>query len=162
MESARAALAVIAVIFAGRSAAGAERDFTRRELESVYYYDLGPEEADVSGYPVDQQANYRVFKSACSRCHTLARPLNAPIVGRRSWEFYVFRMHVRGQRRFGTVFNKEDEKAILDFLAYDSEARKTAKKEEFASLTRRLESRFSETIAERLRRFQQKGKSIRH
>ena len=34
---------------------------------------------DVSQYPQDIQDAYKVFAVRCSRCHTLARPLNARI-----------------------------------------------------------------------------------
>ena len=38
--------------------------------------DAGPDRLDVSSYPPDQQARYPLFVSKCSRCHTLARPIN--------------------------------------------------------------------------------------
>lgn len=152
MRTRVAALALLSAVFAVGAPSG--QDFTRRELDSVFYYDLGPESLDVSSYPAEQQANYRQFKSACSSCHTLARPINAPIVGRRAWEFYVFRMHLRAKKEFGTMLTKEQEKAVLDFLAYDSEQRKGARRAEFDRNAKVLQRRFTETIRERMGRLQ--------
>ena len=44
---------------------------------------------DVSGYPAEIQEAYRVFALRCSRCHTLARPLNAHIDDPEHWIRYV-------------------------------------------------------------------------
>ena len=38
--------------------------------------DKGPDKIDVSAYPAPQQAAYKVFSAKCSKCHTIARPLN--------------------------------------------------------------------------------------
>ena len=61
------ALLAAALLTAGTWAAG---------KRLVLPQDTGPDSVDVSKYPPDQQANYKVFKSRCSHCHTLARPLN--------------------------------------------------------------------------------------
>src|ERR1017187_2169580 len=39
--------------------------------------DAGEAQLDVSKYPADIQADYRIFARRCSQCHNLARPLNS-------------------------------------------------------------------------------------
>src|ERR1039458_432643 len=39
--------------------------------------DAGEAQLDVSKYPADIQADYRIFTRRCSQCHNLARPLNS-------------------------------------------------------------------------------------
>lgn len=128
--------------------------FTKEELESVYYYDLGPAEVDVSGYPKEQQENYETFKSVCSRCHTLARAVNSPTVDGKIWTYYLFRMSLRKAFSPAAGYSKKEEARILDFLVYDSKVRKVERKAEFEAVQRRLETRFDQTIAERMRRLQ--------
>jgi cytochrome c5 len=53
--------------------------------------DKGPDKIDVSAYPAAQQANYKLFAGKCSKCHTIARPLNT-MMKRDEWERYVKRM----------------------------------------------------------------------
>lgn len=130
-------------------------DFTPEELSSLYPYDLGPAEIDVSGYPKRQQENYQVFKNACSQCHTLARPINAPAASRKVQEYYVFRMRMKTQYTPGTKLSAEEVDRILDFLSYDSRARKVKGRKAFNALSRQLDKRFDETIAERLKRMKE-------
>ncbi len=42
----------------------------------VLAQDKGPDKLDVSAYPAEIQAGYKVFSSKCTKCHTLARPIN--------------------------------------------------------------------------------------
>ena len=126
--------------------------FTDKELQSIYYYDLGPDEIDVSSYPQRQKDQYALFAKTCSQCHTLARAINSPHVGRGAWEIYVLRMRLRSQFKGGTAITRKEAKAILNFLAYDAKVRKVSGKAEFKSLTRRLRKRFDETVDERMRR----------
>src|ERR1017187_10004149 len=53
--------------------------------------DKGPDKIDVGAYPAAQQAAYKVFSTKCSKCHTIALPLNTM---RRpdEWSRYVKRM----------------------------------------------------------------------
>jgi hypothetical protein len=69
---------------------------------------------DVSGYPKDVQDAYRVFAVRCSRCHTLARPLNARIRDSEHWVRYVTRM----RRNPSSGINAKDAEIILRFLLY--------------------------------------------
>jgi hypothetical protein len=69
---------------------------------------------DVSGYPPEIQEAYRVFSIRCSRCHTLARPLNARIEGSEHWVRYVTRM----RRQPGSGIDASNAQIILRFLLY--------------------------------------------
>lgn len=69
---------------------------------------------DVSSYPPDIQAAYKVFAERCSRCHTLARPLNAHISDPQHWIRYVTRM----RRQPGSGINADNADIILRFLLY--------------------------------------------
>lgn len=131
----------------------ADRDFTKKELQSIFYADLGPEEIDVSGYPEAQQRGYRVFQDACSRCHTPARALFSPTASRSGWKEYARRM--KGQARWERVPLSDNElDAVVDFLVFDGRKRKIEGREEFERTTRELQLRFWETIEERMRRLQ--------
>ena len=72
---------------------------------------------DVSSYPADIQAAYEVFAVRCSRCHTLARPLNARITDSEHWVRYVTRM----RRNPSSGINRKDAEIILRFLLYYTE-----------------------------------------
>lgn len=69
---------------------------------------------DVSSYPPDIQAAYKVFAVRCSRCHTLARPLNARIDNPQHWVRYVARMRLNP----GSGINAKNGDVILRFLLY--------------------------------------------
>lgn len=72
------------------------------------------DQVDVSKYPADIQSAYRVFAVRCSRCHTLARPLNARITDPAHWVRYVTRM----RRNPSSGINPKDADIILSFLLY--------------------------------------------
>lgn len=72
------------------------------------------DQIDVSGYPAEIRDAYRVFAVKCSRCHTLARPLNARIRDEQHWVRYVTRM----RRNPSSGINRKDAEIILDFLLY--------------------------------------------
>jgi hypothetical protein len=69
---------------------------------------------DVSGYPEEIRHAYRVFEFRCSRCHTLARPLNARINDPQHWVRYVRRM----RRQSGSGIDEQNGETILKFLLY--------------------------------------------
>jgi hypothetical protein len=69
---------------------------------------------DVSRYPDDIQAAYKVFAVRCSRCHTLARPLNAGIRDPKHWVRYVQRMRLNQ----ASGINAKNGEIILHFLLY--------------------------------------------
>jgi cytochrome c5 len=81
--------------------------------------DKGPDKVDVSKYPADQQKNYKVFTDKCSKCHTIARPINTTMT-RAEWERYVKRM----MHKPNSGISDSQGKSIFDFLAYDQENRK--------------------------------------
>ena len=128
---------------------------TPEQLRNAQYYsDLGPETIDLSELPIQQRHNYRVYAEACTRCHGLARSLNAPYADRRWWTFYVTSMRVRA-RLAGRSFTKEELKAVLDFLEYDGRERKLGRAREFEAQTEELRRRFDVLVEDRLRRLQQ-------
>jgi hypothetical protein len=85
-------------------------------------YDKGPAKIDVSKYPKDIQDKYKLFSVKCSKCHTLARPINSDYVLEDEWQRYVKRM----MQNAGTFISADDGKAIYEFLVYDSKIRKKA------------------------------------
>ncbi len=127
-------------------------DYTEEQLKARFYYDLGPAEIDVSGYPKKERERYSVFSRACSQCHTLARPINSPIVARKDWKRYVERMHLRTKVKAGASISKGDAREIVDFLAYDSQVRKAQGKAAFESKSQELRALFEKVQAERSRR----------
>ena len=77
---------------------------------------------DVSNYPKDIQDAYAVFAVRCSRCHTLARPLNARIHDAQHWQRYVTRM----RRNPSSGINATNADIILRFLLYYMHERDSA------------------------------------
>ena len=77
--------------------------------------DRGPDRIDVSSYPPQYQRSYEVFAVRCSKCHSLARPINARIKGEQ-WKGYVKKMI----RRPGSGINEEAGREIYEFLKYYS------------------------------------------
>ena len=85
----------------------------------------------VAGYPEPVRQAYDLFAARCSRCHTLSRPLNAPIYEHAHWENYVGRM----RRHPGSGISVEDANRILVFLKYYAD-----RKAEAAGILKREES----------------------
>lgn len=112
--------------------------FSEKQLAATSPFDLGPESIDVREYPEEQQANYLVFKERCSRCHTLARPVNFPAHDRKVWQAYVAKMHKRSGK---VLLSPLMEKQIVDFLVFDGERRKT--KPEFRRELQELQEIFA-------------------
>ncbi len=81
--------------------------------------DKGPGKIDVASYPPEQQKAYKVFESKCSKCHTIARPINTTMT-RDEWERYVKRMMHKPNSGISSSQGKE----IFDFLVYDQQVRK--------------------------------------
>jgi len=82
--------------------------------------DKGPAKIDVSKYPKEQQENYQLFTQKCSKCHTIARPLNCDFALPDEWERYIKRM----MRKPNSGISSKDGKRIYEFLTYDSKVRK--------------------------------------
>lgn len=132
------------------------QDRIQNPANAVFYSDLGPDSIDVSSYPEKQKENYAVFARACYQCHNLARSINAPVVSPAFWEFYLLSMRTRTKFSLGDAkITKEESRRIVDFLEYDSNARKTGRKKEFDALTEELKARFQLLSEERLRRLQE-------
>ncbi len=81
--------------------------------------DKGPDKIDVSSYPPEMQRAYKVFSSKCSKCHTIARPINTTMT-RAEWERYVKRM----MHKPNSGINEKQGKEIFDFVMYDETHRK--------------------------------------
>ncbi|MBI4355873.1 MAG: hypothetical protein HY597_05470 [Candidatus Omnitrophica bacterium] len=146
--------ALVCIAAAGLLEAGAssppttsltEEEQVRQLAKAPFANDLGPEAINVSGYPSEMQAKYEVFKQRCSKCHTLARPINAQFASAKVWERYVKRMMLRP----GSGISGSDGKAIWEFLSYDGQARKTARRAEFEALRRRLLHEFKARYPQR-------------
>ncbi len=75
--------------------------------------DSGPGTIDVSAYPGPQQKQYDVFAAKCSKCHPLARPINARF-NSTDWKRYMKRM----VRRPNSGINEEQAAQIYDFLKF--------------------------------------------
>ena len=81
--------------------------------------DKGPAKIDVSAYPAPMQADYKLFAGKCSKCHTIARPINT-MMTRDEWERYVKRMMHKPNSGISDAQGKQ----IFDFLIYDQAERK--------------------------------------
>ena len=84
--------------------------------KKVFAADFGPSTVDVSVFPAEYQALYEVFAKRCSKCHTLARPINSRYKGAQ-WRRYVRRM----MRKPDSGISPSTGKKILSFLNYYSE-----------------------------------------
>ena len=75
---------------------------------------------DPGTLPVALRGDYELFADRCSRCHSLARPLNARINDDQHWRDYVARM--RAQPNSGIA--PADVPALMRFLNYWSAQRR--------------------------------------
>src|ERR1035441_7766811 len=76
--------------------------------------DKGPDKINGSSYPAEQQKGYKVFAEKCSKCHTIARPINTTMT-QPEWSRYVKRMMHKPNSGIGDSQGK----TIYEFLAYD-------------------------------------------
>jgi hypothetical protein len=85
--------------------------------------DKGPSHIEgsvLASYPRPLQETYeKVFSKRCSKCHTLARPINTDFTPTK-WEEYVKKM----MRKPGSGIKTEDAKRVWQFLVYDTAKRK--------------------------------------
>ena len=81
--------------------------------------DKGPNTINISAYPPEQQKGYKVFTEKCSKCHTIARPINT-MMTTAEWERYVKRM----MHKPNSGINDSQGKTIFEFLSYDQANRK--------------------------------------
>lgn len=91
------------------------------------------DQLDVTSYPKDIRDAYAVFAVRCSRCHSLARPLNAHISDPQHWVRYVHRMRLQP----GSGIGPKAAEQILHFLLFYAELE--ARRESFP-YTNRLDS----------------------
>ncbi len=112
-----------------------------------YPNDAGEAQVDVSQYPSEIQADYKIFARRCTQCHSLSRPINSQFLQLTSdeqktahekepdlftdnkiwqisdsvWTDYVKKM----QSKPGAIIRASEFDKIVAFLVYDSKTRKT-------------------------------------
>jgi len=86
--------------------------------------------------PAQVRADYAVFALRCSKCHSLARPLNSGIDNDEYWKLYVERM----RRQPGSGISVADTVPILRYLHVYSLAERRRKLEPRDKGTAPLES----------------------
>jgi len=89
-----------------------------RTVSKIYPADKGPNFIDVSAYPPKMQKAYEGFTRKCSRCHTVARPINSNFTPE-EWRKYVHKM----MRKPGSGLNPKTTEEIIEFLIYDAQHR---------------------------------------
>ncbi len=89
-----------------------------RSAAKIYPADKGPNYIDVSEYPQKMQELYELFTRKCSRCHTVARPINSTFTPE-EWRKYVHKM--RQKPGSGLTLKTTDQ--IIEFLIYDAKHR---------------------------------------
>jgi len=101
----------------------AKRHFVRRSAPLLVSSLLGCSSAathaeglEPATLPAELRADYAVFAQRCSKCHSLARPLNSGISDENYWSLYVARM----RRQPGSGISQADAEPILRFLHYYS------------------------------------------
>ena len=130
------------------------------EPPPLYWSDLGSDSIDVSSYPAVHQANYRVYADVCSRCHTLARSVNSPVVSRAYWEFYLLGMRAVNGFDRNPAIQRDQARAILDFLEYDAKERKIDHRAQFEAQTAELKKRYEPILRERIKRLQESKQPV--
>ena len=83
--------------------------------------DIGPDNIDVSSFPPALREEYPLFQVKCSKCHSLARPINSSITGE-EWKVYIKKMI----RRPASGINEESGQRIYEFLKYYSATKASA------------------------------------
>ena len=89
-----------------------------RAIPKTYLADKGPNFIDVTTYPPKMREAYALFTRKCSRCHTVARPINSTFTAE-EWRKYVYKM----MRKPGSGLTPKTAEEIIKFLIYDSEHR---------------------------------------
>ena len=91
---------------------------TSRAVPKTYPADKGPNFIDVTAYPPKMQEAYELFTNKCSRCHTVARPINSTFMPE-EWRKYVYKM----MRKPGSGLTPKTAEEIIRFLMYDARHR---------------------------------------
>lgn len=89
-----------------------------RAVTKTYPADKGPNFIDVTAYPAKMQEAYKLFTNKCSRCHTVARPINSTFMPE-EWRKYVYKM----MRKPGSGLTPKTAEKIIRFLIYDEQHR---------------------------------------
>ena len=111
----RAALITLAAVVPSVVLAAGSAD--SKKYEKV---DKGPKTIDVSKYPQELQDTYKkLFSKKCSKCHTLARPLNTSKTSA-EWQTYVEKM----RKKPNSGIDQKSAEQIVKFLTYDQQQRK--------------------------------------
>ena len=74
---------------------------------------------DISNYPKEAKEGYKIFSYKCVKCHSAAKPLNAPYSGE-AWKTTVYRM----MRKEGSFLTQKEADKIYAFLVQYSSSRK--------------------------------------
>lgn len=90
-----------------------------RVAPKTYPADKGPNFIDVTAYSPEMQETYELFTRKCSRCHTVARPINSTFTPD-GWQEYVYKM----MKKPGSGLTPKTADKIIEFLIYDSQRRK--------------------------------------
>ena len=117
-----ATLALLAVSIQAQDAAAPDLKRGATKDPRILAYDKGPAKINVSKYPGDMKAAYKVFDKRCGACHTIARAINSDYVLEEEWQGYIRQMMDRG----GTLISVDEAKTIFGFVMYDSKTRKKA------------------------------------
>lgn len=89
-----------------------------RTVPKTYPADKGPDFIHVAAYPAKMQELYNLFTNKCSRCHTVARPINSTFTPE-EWRQYVYKM----MRKPGSGLTPKTAEKIIEFLSYDAQHR---------------------------------------
>lgn len=84
----------------------------------AYPADKGLNFIDVTEYPEEMQTLYHLFTRKCSKCHTVARPINSNFKPE-EWRKYVKKM----MRKPGSGLTPKTAEQIIKFLTYDAHHR---------------------------------------
>lgn len=101
--------------------------FAEKAKKMSFPADKGSKKIDVSKYPDKLKKTYNIFKTKCSKCHTIARPINTIMPDSETWKRYVKRM----MRKPDANIDEETAIKLTDFLVYDQEKRKEKDPESF-------------------------------
>lgn len=89
-----------------------------RTAPKTYPADKGLSYIDVSEYPEEMQTLYDLFARKCSKCHTVARPINS-VFSPEEWRKYVKKM----MQKPGSGLTDKTAEQIIKFLVYDAQHR---------------------------------------
>ncbi|MBI3071772.1 MAG: hypothetical protein HYY84_06540 [Deltaproteobacteria bacterium] len=109
-------------LLVGLGPAVADEEEKKEEEKKEFAADKGPDSIDVKGYPAKIRSMYKTFASKCSRCHTLARPINTDMSAG-AWMRYVKRMMNKPDSGISPKLGKQ----IYQFLKFH-QAKKDEKK----------------------------------